>query len=129
MSPRTNLRGALDDEELFIIEGSKNAARSSENCRNCQKWSARRNNAQLPTQEILPQASKTDRRHPRTACTSCCSKPLGKRVNHRSRPRSTTLASQQQREEAAPHVVPHEVGAAVSVVANGTRPQLSSWRP
>ena len=33
MSPITSLHGALDDEELSIIEGSKNAALSSEKCR------------------------------------------------------------------------------------------------
>ena len=53
----------------------------------------------------LPWADRA--RHPCTACTSGCSEPLRKRVNHKSRPKSTTLASQQQGEDAAPHVVLH----------------------
>ena len=56
-------------------------------------------------QEILPQASKTGRQHPCTDCTSGCSEPLGKRVNQRSRPKSTTLASQQQGGNAAPRAL------------------------
>ena len=63
-------------------------------------------------QEILPEASKTDRQHPCTACTSGGSEPLGKRTNQRSRQGSTTLAS---------HAAPR--------VKHGTRPKLSPRCP
>ena len=54
MSPRTYIHGALDDEELFIIEGS---APSTENAANCQEWSARINNVNFQRATALREAA------------------------------------------------------------------------